>query len=189
MRTLRAAAEAGARRLVLCDTNGGCFPDEIERITAEANRLFPGMIGIHCHNDTGCAVANTIAAVRAGACHVQGAYTGLGERCGNTNLSTVIADLQLKLGYDCVPEDCISRMTGTARMISEIANVSLPHTMPYVGKSAFAHKGGMHVDGAQGAGTLSTVLYSRAVPDYWRTGQRKPAYGLSDGQGTRRRPL
>lgn len=149
MRTLRAAAEAGARRLVLCDTNGGCFPDEIERITAEANRLFPGMIGIHCHNDTGCAVANTIAAVRAGARHVQGAYTGLGERCGNTNLSTVIADLQLKLGYDCVPEDCIPRMTGAARMISEIANVSLPHTMPYVGKSAFAHKGGMHVDGVK----------------------------------------
>lgn len=111
MQALKAAADAGACKLILCDTNGGCFPDEIRAITAEAVRAFPGKIGIHCHNDTGCAVADTLAAVKAGADHVQGTYIGFGERCGNTNLSTVIADLQLKLGFQCVPADCIARMT------------------------------------------------------------------------------
>lgn len=149
LQALRAAVDAGAYKLVLCDTNGGCFPDEIGAITAEAVRQFPGKIGIHCHNDTGCAVADTLAAVKAGADHVQGTYIGFGERCGNTNLSTVIADLQLKLGYQCVPADCIAKMTSAARVISEISNVRLSHSMPYVGKSAFAHKGGMHVDGVK----------------------------------------
>lgn len=145
--TLRAAVQAGAFRLVLCDTNGGCFPQEIETITAEMERLFPGKISIHCHNDTGCAVANSLAAVRAGAVEVQGTYVGFGERCGNTNLSTVIADLQLKLGYHCIPDSSMENLTSSARLISEISNVRLPRSMPYVGKSAFAHKGGMHVDG------------------------------------------
>lgn len=149
MQALKAAADAGACKLILCDTNGGCFPDEIRAITAEAVKAFPGKIGIHCHDDTGCAVADTLAAVKAGADHVQGTYIGFGERCGNTNLSTVIADLQLKLGFQCVPADCIARMTGAARIISEISNVRLSHSMPYVGKSAFAHKGGMHVDGVK----------------------------------------
>lgn len=103
MQALKAAADAGACKLILCDTNGGCFPDEIRAITAEAVKAFPGKIGIHCHDDTGCAVADTLAAVKAGADHVQGTYIGFGERCGNTNLSTVIADLQLKLGFQCVP--------------------------------------------------------------------------------------
>ena len=149
MQALKAAADAGACKLILCDTNGGCFPDEIRAITAEAVKAFPGKIGIHCHDDTGCAVADTLAAVKAGADHVQGTYIGFGERCGNTNLPTVIADLQLKLGFQCVPADCIARMTGAARIISEISNVRLSHSMPYVGKSAFAHKGGMHVDGVK----------------------------------------
>ncbi len=147
--TLRAAFQAGAARLVLCDTNGGCFPEEIAKITASMQSLFPDCIGIHCHNDTGCAVANTVAAVRAGAVQVQGTYLGFGERCGNTNLSTAIADLQLKLGYFCIPQKNIGRLTQTARYISEVSNMRLPHSMPYVGKCAFAHKGGMHVDGVK----------------------------------------
>lgn len=145
--TLRAAAEAGAFRLVLCDTNGGCFPHEVSRITAEMEKLFPGKISIHCHNDVGCAVANSVAAVRSGAVEVQGTYIGFGERCGNTNLSTVIADLQLKLGYQCLPAASMENLTSTACLISEVSNMRLPRSMPYVGKSAFAHKGGMHVDG------------------------------------------
>lgn len=131
--TLRAAAQAGAFRLVLCDTNGGCFPHEIETITAEMEKLFPGKISIHSHNDTGCAVANSVAAVRAGAVEVQGTYVGFGERCGNTNLSTVIADLQLKLGYHCIPDSSMENLTSAARLISEISNVRLPRSMPYVG--------------------------------------------------------
>ncbi|MEM1483815.1 citramalate synthase [Oscillospiraceae bacterium PP1C4] len=149
VQTLHAAADAGAYKLVLCDTNGGCFPDEIAQITGEMDTLFPGKIGIHCHDDAGCAVANSLAAVKAGADHVQGTYIGFGERCGNTNLSTIIANLQLKLGYWCIPYDRISRMTQTARLISEVSNMRLSHSMPYVGKSAFAHKGGMHVDGVK----------------------------------------
>ena len=146
---LRTAREAGACRLVLCDTNGGCFPDEIGTITGRMTALFPGRVGIHCHDDIGCAVAGAVAAVAAGAVQVQGTCTGFGERCGNTNLSTVIANLQLKRGYRCIPEDRISRLTRTARYVSEVSNMHLSHAMPYVGKSAFAHKGGMHVDGVK----------------------------------------
>ncbi len=160
LQTLHAAAAAGAYKLVLCDTNGGCFPEEIANMTADAVSQFPGKIGIHCHNDTGCAVANALAAVRAGADHVQGTYTGFGERCGNTNLSTVIANFQLKLDYRCIPDDRVCRMTKTARIISEISNMSLPHSTPYVGESAFAHKGGMHVDGVK----KNTAAFEHIAP-------------------------
>lgn len=145
--TLRAAFEAGAFRLVLCDTNGGCFPEEVRKITGEMNRLFPGKISIHCHDDVGCATANSLAAVAAGAVEVQGTCIGFGERCGNTNLCTVIGDLQLKLGYSCIPQDRVVRLTPTARLVAEVSNVRLARNLPFVGKSAFAHKGGMHVDG------------------------------------------
>ena len=148
-RPFRQPKTRGARKLVLCDTNGGCFPDEIGRITGIWSGSFPGMIGVHCHDDTGCAVANTIAAVQAGADQIQGTYIGFGERCGNTNLSTMIADLQIKMDYTCIPEDRLPQMTKTARFISEVSNMRLPHSMPYVGKAAFAHKGGMHVDGVK----------------------------------------
>ena len=149
LRTLRTAENAGAEAVILCDTNGGCFPDEIAeivRISAEAVNI---PIGIHCHNDTGCAVANSISAVKAGASQVQGTFIGVGERCGNTNLSTVIANLQLKLGIECVDKNQISKLTQVARFISEISNIKLTSNMPYVGKSAFAHKGGMHSDGVK----------------------------------------
>ena len=149
LETLKAAENAGAEAVVLCDTNGGCFPDEISEIVKVSAAHVNIPVGIHCHNDTGCAVANSVAAVKAGALQVQGTFTGIGERCGNTNLSTVIPNLQLKLGYECVPENNISHLTQCARCISEICNMKLMSTTPYVGKSAFAHKGGMHADGVK----------------------------------------
>ncbi len=144
---LKTAESAGADLIVLCDTNGGCFPDEIGRITEEAVKASCVSIGIHCHNDIGCAVACSIAAIKAGAVHVQGTFIGIGERCGNANLSTLIPNLQLKLGYNCVPDGSADKLTETARYIAEIANVKLSGSMPYVGRNAFGHKGGMHADG------------------------------------------
>ncbi|MCL2077090.1 MAG: citramalate synthase [Oscillospiraceae bacterium] len=145
--TLKAAAEAGARTLVLCDTNGGCFPDEIEQIIKNVQKSVATPIGIHCHNDGECAVANSMAAVKAGADHVQGTFIGIGERCGNANLSVLLANLQLKQNYNCVAPESLPLLKETAHYIAETANIALSNQMPYVGGSAFAHKGGMHVDG------------------------------------------
>lgn len=158
LQCLEAAQEGGASRLILCDTNGGCFPDEISWITAQTKAHIQLPLGIHCHNDTGCAVANSIAAVEAGARQVQGTYIGFGERCGNANLSTIIPDLQLKMEYVCIPSENMVMLTKTARYIAEIANISLDKNMPFVGKSAFSHKGGMHVDGvAKNSGSFEHV--------------------------------
>ena len=144
---LQAAADAGADVLCLCDTNGGTLPMDVMRATQQAAGLFPGLrIGIHCHNDTGCAVASTLLAVQAGATHIQGTLTGIGERCGNTDLSIVIPNLQLKQGHECVPGD-LSNLSQITMRLSDIANMALPANKPYVGASAFAHKGGMHIDG------------------------------------------
>ncbi|SHE44404.1 citramalate synthase [Alkalibacter saccharofermentans] len=145
--TLRAAVDAGARALVLCDTNGGAFPDEIYEITKKVIEEFGVDVGIHCHNDGGMAVANSIMSVEAGANQVQGTFLGIGERCGNANLSTIVPNLQIKRGYDCIPEENLQNLTTAARYIAEISNLTLDHSMPYVGNNAFAHKGGMHVDG------------------------------------------
>ena len=143
---LQTAVDAGADCLCLCDTNGGMLPLGIAEIVGEICKLFPGKrIGIHCHDDTGCAVANTVTAVMSGACHVQGTFTGFGERCGNANLSAIIPDLALKCGIDCGVE--LSSLKATARNIAEISNVRLLKNAPYVGKSAVSHKGGMHIDG------------------------------------------
>jgi 2-isopropylmalate synthase len=147
IRSLEAAYRAGATSLVLCDTNGGAFPMEVATITASVKERFNVTIGIHCHNDGGMAVANSILSVEAGATHVQGTFLGIGERCGNANLSTIIANLQIKSGYPCIPEENLERLTTSARYIAEISNITLEHTMPYVGHNAFAHKGGMHIDG------------------------------------------
>ncbi len=145
---LKAAVRGGADCLVLCDTNGGSFPHEVQEAVRLICKTFPGQrIGIHCHNDCGMAVANSVLAVQAGACHVQGTFLGFGERCGNTNLSTMIPDLQIKLGYRCIPDDNIQNLTATARRVAEIANVTLHKNVPFVGHSAFAHKAGMHADG------------------------------------------
>lgn len=147
IKVLEAAQNAGAAELVLCDTNGGCFPEEIEKIVSETAKKLSVPLSIHCHNDTGCAVANSIAAVNSGAVSVQGTFNGIGERCGNTCLSTIIANLSLKLGFKTIPEENIKHLTSTARCISELSNLHLADSSPYVGKSAFAHKGGMHIDG------------------------------------------
>ncbi|MDR2558635.1 MAG: citramalate synthase [Oscillospiraceae bacterium] len=145
--TLKAAERAGAVTLCLCDTNGGRFPDEIDKIIHSVNSQVNTPLGIHCHNDNGCGVANSMAAVSAGAVQVQGTFIGIGERTGNANLAVLIANLQLKLGYSCVPAESLPLLKETAHFIAETANIALPNSMPYVGSSAFAHKGGMHVDG------------------------------------------
>lgn len=154
LQTLEAAVEGGASALVLCDTNGGSFPSEVYDITRLVVERFASesvAIGIHTHNDGGMAVANTIMAVKAGAVHVQGTINGFGERCGNANLCTIIPNLQLKSGYICIPPEQMPSLTLTARTIAEIANVQFNERDPYVGKSAFAHKGGMHIDGVNKA--------------------------------------
>ena len=145
--SLYAAVEGGADCLVLCDTNGGCSPLEIYDITKRICEEFKVTIGIHCHNDTGMAVANSIVAVQAGARQVQGTFNGFGERCGNANLCTIIPNLQLKMGYECITENDMKNITSVSRYVSEIANVSHDERAPYVGYSSFAHKGGMHIDG------------------------------------------
>lgn len=147
MQVLKAAVQGGAQRLVLCDTNGGKLPNEIEEITQKVAALYPGMVGIHCHDDSGMAVANSVSSVLGGATHVQGTFLGYGERCGNANLSAIIPTLQLKLGYGCIPQASMEKLTHTARTVAEISNVALDDRTPFVGYNAFAHKGGMHIDG------------------------------------------
>ncbi len=143
--TLRAAAAEGADVLVLCDTNGGALPWEVEEITRAAATEFDTPLGIHTHEDGGCAVANTLAAVRAGAVHVQGTINGYGERVANANLCTIIPDLQLKMGFSCLPADDLIHLTELSRFVAEVANLAHDDHLPYVGGSAFAHKGGIHV--------------------------------------------
>ncbi|WP_054958027.1 citramalate synthase [Paenibacillus dakarensis] len=143
---LSKARDAGADWLVMCDTNGGSLPHEVHDIITSLSVHLPGApLGIHTHNDCELAVANTLSAVQAGVAHVQGTMNGYGERCGNANLCSIIPNLQLKLGYDCIGEDNLSHLTSTARYVSEIANVNMPVNQPYVGNAAFAHKGGIHV--------------------------------------------
>lgn len=145
MACVRAASVAGADSIDLCETNGGALPHEVEAIVAAvACELPEQQLGIHCHNDSGCAVANTLAAVRAGAVQVQGTVNGFGERVGNTDLLTVIADLELKMGCTCVGEERLRDLTGVAQFVAETCNLSVPNHHPYTGASAFAHKGGLH---------------------------------------------
>ncbi|MHA1598290.1 MAG: citramalate synthase [Alphaproteobacteria bacterium] len=148
---LKAAMDSGARWIVLCDTNGGTLPDEIERIVTEVTEHIPGKnLGIHCHDDTGNAVANSLAAVRAGARQVQGALNGLGERCGNANLVSIIPSLILKMGYETgVTPDDLAHLTHVSRMLDEHLNRAPNRGAPYVGESAFAHKGGLHVSAVE----------------------------------------
>ncbi|PDO09578.1 MAG: citramalate synthase [Candidatus Reconcilbacillus cellulovorans] len=143
--TVRAAEAAGADWIVLCDTNGGSLPEEIADIVRDVCAQLSAPVGIHAHNDCELGVANTLAAVRAGARQVQGTINGFGERCGNANLCSIIPNLQLKLGYRCLSDEQLKMLTGVARYVSEIANVHMPVNQPYVGQAAFAHKGGVHV--------------------------------------------
>ncbi len=142
---LDAASQAGARRLVLCDTNGGTLPSEVAGVVARASDRFPDSIGVHFHNDSGCAVANALVSVDNGAVQVQGCMNGLGERTGNANLTSIIPNLQMKMGYHCIDADRLKRLTGVSHAIAEIANVSLDSHQPFIGSSAFAHKAGLHV--------------------------------------------
>ena len=142
---VEAAANAGADAICLCETNGGTLPFEVEEAVRAVVAHLPGaMIGIHTHNDTGCAVANALAAVRAGATHVQGTVNGIGERVGNCDLLTTIADLELKMGCTCVGPERLRGLTSLARFVAETCNMALPAHHPYAGASAFAHKGGLH---------------------------------------------
>jgi len=144
--TLRAAIEGGADIVVLCDTNGGSLPWEIARYVHAVQEAFPNTpLGIHTHNDTELAVANSLAAVDAGVVQVQGTINGYGERCGNANLCSIIPDLQLKMGYSCVSDENLRHLTALSRTVAEIANLAPDDHLAYVGKSAFAHKGGIHV--------------------------------------------
>ena len=147
LKVLAAAANAGAEAVVLCDTNGGSTPDEIYDITKTViNHLGAIEVGIHTHNDTDCATANTLAAVHAGAAHIQGTINGLGERCGNANLCVIIPNLVFKLGLDILDDEKIKTLTKVSHFIFEIANLTPVVNMAYVGDSAFAHKAGLHVD-------------------------------------------
>ena len=143
--TLAAAAEAGADCLVLCDTNGGELPDVVAERVHEVRAAFPTPIGIHPHNDAGLAVANGLAAARAGCVQVQGTINGYGERCGNLDLVPLVATMQLKLGYSILPEESLRRLTEVSRFVAAVANQDPDPHAPYVGRSAFAHKGGIHV--------------------------------------------
>jgi len=142
--TLRAAATGGADTLALCDTNGGSLPWQIEAAVSDALSIGP-RLGIHAHDDTGCGVANSLAAVRAGARHVQGTLNGYGERCGNANLCTILPNLALKLGRQVLRPGALAELTDVARWAAELANLVPDDHAPYVGHSAFAHKGGVHV--------------------------------------------
>lgn len=163
LRCLRAAAGAGAENLTLCDTNGSSLPSQVAEATDAATELGGGAVGdpslgIHTHDDAGCGVANTLAAVERGAHLVQGTVNGYGERCGNANLITILPALQLKLGLGCVEPERLARLTETAHLIDEICNVAPNPDQPYVGRNAFAHKGGLHVAGvARDARTFEHV--------------------------------
>ncbi|MBI4666775.1 MAG: citramalate synthase [Nitrospinae bacterium] len=144
--TLRAALDGGAKCLCLCETNGGALPFEVEAVVQRVSETFPdALLGIHCHNDSDNGVANTLAAVRAGARQAQGTINGIGERCGNANLCSIIPNLQLKMGYKCVPSANMKKLKDLSSLVYELANMSHRPHQPYVGKSAFAHKGGIHV--------------------------------------------
>ncbi len=149
LETVRAAVAENVEAVVLCDTNGGSMPDEVIRIMERVVPAISIPVGIHAHDDCGLALANSLAAVRCGAAMVQGTVNGYGERCGNADLISVIANLQLKMGYTCVAPEKLAQLTEISRFVSEVANVPPLSQRPFVGKSAFAHKGGVHVSAIQ----------------------------------------
>jgi 2-isopropylmalate synthase len=145
LRTIEAAKKAGADVLCLCDTNGGNLTHRVVEVVAEVRKRFDGVIGIHTHNDCDVAVASSLGAIEAGCTHVQGCINGYGERCGNANLVSIIANLELKLGHNTIGRENLQNLTSVARYIAELANLPMRNDQPYVGHSAFAHKGGVHV--------------------------------------------
>src|SRR6266480_5599958 len=165
--TLRAAAAGGPQCIVLCDTNGGSLPETVARVTREVIQRLDVPLGIHCHNDGELAVANTLAAVSAGCVHVQGTINGYGERCGNANLCAVIPNLELKLGYRVLGSEQMRKLRATSRFVSEIANLALDSRAAFVGDSAFAHKGGVHVSAVE----RNPATYEHIEPE--RVGNRR----------------
>ncbi|MFN8380885.1 MAG: citramalate synthase [Anaerolineales bacterium] len=145
LETLRAAVRGGAETVVLCDTNGGTLPWEVESIVRELKSKLDHPFGIHTHNDSDCAVINSLIGVREGAIQVQGTINGVGERCGNANLISIISDLELKMGYQCLPTGKLEHLYDLSHFVAEVANITPDEHLPFVGKSAFAHKGGVHV--------------------------------------------
>ncbi len=178
LRTLEAAKNAGADVLCLCDTNGGTLPGQLGEIVQKVREQFDGTIGIHCHNDSDVAVANTLIAVAAGATHVQGCMNGYGERCGNANLVSILADLELKLHHDTIGREKLKSLGEVAKFIAELANVPLRREQPFVGGSAFAHKGGIHVS----AVLKDSAMYEHVSPDAVGNRQRVLLSDLS-GRG------
>jgi len=165
---LTAAEEAGAEALVLCDTNGGSLPDDVGQAVAQVRARTSVQLGIHCHNDAGCAVANSLVAVQAGATQVQGCINGYGERAGNTDLSAAIPNLSLKLKIRTIPADRLERLTPVAHHIAELVNIAPNPQQPYVGHSVFAHKGGLHAS----AVARSADLYEHVEPNLVGNGTR-----------------
>lgn len=161
LKTLEAAVSAGANWLVLCDTNGGALPERVAEAVAVVRRTFPTPIGIHTHNDGNLAVANTLAAIAQGAAQVQGTINGIGERCGNVDLCAVVANLALKLGHEVLQPGSLRRLTEVSRFVHETANMNFSPGQPFVGSSAFAHKGGMHVHGVR----KNAISYEHIDPE------------------------
>ena len=156
-----AAEEAGAERLILCDTNGGTLPNEVARVVAEVKERTSVPLGIHTHNDAGCAVASALAAVDAGVLQVQGVVNGYGERTGNADLIPLIGDLTLKLGVECLPDGAVERLTEVAHFVAEVANVTPDPRQPYAGRFAFTHKAGLHSSGV----SRLTEAYEHVAPE------------------------
>ena len=176
--TLEAAKSSGADVLCLCDTNGGTLPSRISEIVGEVRKRFDGVIGIHPHNDSELAVANALAAIDAGATHVQGCLNGYGERTGNVNLASVIANLELKMGHETIGPAKLATLASACRFIAELANLPLPNSQAFVGKSAFAHKGGIHVS----AVLKDSATYEHIKPETVGNRQRVLVSDLS-GRG------
>jgi 2-isopropylmalate synthase len=175
LKTLDAAIAGGADWLVLCDTNGGTLPSDLGRVLDAIVPRAPGRIGIHCHNDAECAVANSVLAVEKGARQVQGTINGIGERCGNANLCSIIPNLKLKRGIDCVSDAQLKTLKEVSRFVAELANMTPSKHQPYVGESAFAHKGGMHVSAIR----RHSRTYEHVPPDKVGNRQRVLVSDLS----------
>jgi len=161
VRSLKAAAESGADTIVLCDTNGGSLPSDVMRVTAQVCATVRCRVGFHGHNDGGLATANSLAAVEGGATHVQGTINGLGERTGNADLCIVIPNLAFKMKRKCLPDENLRTLTDVSRYVYEVANIVIPSHQPFVGPSAFAHKGGLHVD----AVLKNPITYEHIEPE------------------------
>jgi 2-isopropylmalate synthase len=178
LRTLEAAKNSGADVLCMCDTNGGTLPGELVEIVQQVRSRFEGTLGIHCHNDSDVAVANTLLAVEAGITHVQGCCNGYGERCGNANLVSILADLELKLNHDTIGREKLKRLGEVAKFIAELANLPVRREQPFVGASAFAHKGGIHVSAVM----KDSAMYEHISPEAVGNRQRVLLSDLS-GRG------